>query len=200
METNMLQSSVEDARLDNYYTTVVLAGDKAGDCQFLLASQVYSTFFGVYGKFEVENGGTQTNLKKIDFRLINYKGLINIGIDHITHTYDSPNKELQFVLHLKGLMPLFQDFPYPFPDNGIVLSSDDKITFERKLKTFIQNPEGINEEVFTSGAFDEEFYFRDGLFPIKAPISDLEDRIEDEQSRPKIGTRCPKALVKIICG
>ena len=49
--------------------------------QLIYSSQNYGTFYSVYGKFEVKNN----TLISIDFRLINFKGVLNLGIKNVTY-------------------------------------------------------------------------------------------------------------------
>ena len=52
--------------------------------QFVYASQMHGTLFGVYGMFDAQKvSEKQYKITKIKFRLINYKGCVNIGLDAI---------------------------------------------------------------------------------------------------------------------
>jgi hypothetical protein len=162
-----------------------------------MASQVYGTFFGIYARFELLKMGNRNKLNQIHFRIINYKGLINIGIDKVKLPPNSgrdPNKiSINFIL--KGYMKPVQDCICDLVDENIFLANGTEITFTRIMSEFVANA----DDHFNEGAFDEEFYFRDGLFPISAPVSRLEDEIEAQStSGPKLGKRCPITLIRIV--
>lgn len=220
MSTKIEIPEVEDARKDTYYTTVVLSEDRVDHFQFVYASQIYGTFFGIYAKFDIRKDGTRAMLKKIRFRIINYKGVINIGITGIKTTYKNPNNNprrvIEFTIKLQGLRNPLLDFIYNPKDNTEFLESGHKLKVGRLLESFVGKD---RNDLFNSrgnGAFDEEFYFRDGLFPIDHKTSDLEDEIGreypelidireypeliDNNNHPDVGIRCPKTIIgPIIC-
>ncbi len=198
MKRKNILPDIEKARKDVYYATVVLSESRKEHFQFVFASQVYGTFFGIYSKFEVEKQASGVLVKKIVFRLINYKGIINLGITNIELKKERRgSKKYVFNIKLKGLMPLFQDFPFVPPGNvPLLLDSSDEFIVKRELESFSYD----EEDVITDGVFDDEFYFKDGLFPIKSPKSELEAKIEKRFPIQGLGPRCPKTLVQVVCG
>ncbi len=180
---------------DKYYTTVVLSEDRKDDFQFLVASQLYGTFFGIYGQFIGKCNNGKATVEKIVFRIINYKGIVNLGIADIK--FKPASKKIKFIITLRGLGSIVQNVTFK-PDPGpLILNQKNEIVIERQLQSFI----GSNDEIFSSGTFDEEFYFRDGLFPLSAPKAALEKMIDkiEREANGGIGSRCPKGLVRIIC-
>ncbi len=181
---------------DKYYASVVLAEDRKDDFQLLIASQLYGTFFGVYGKFIAQCNKGKATVSEVVFRIINYKGIINLGIADID--FKKIQGRFTFTITLKGLGPIVQSVSF-IPSTGpLILDHDTEIIVRRELKPFLDNPK---EEIFTSGTFEEEFYFRDGLFPLHAPNAALEKKLDEIERKLKagIGARCPKGIVRIIC-
>jgi hypothetical protein len=196
MSTPSNYPDVIQARKDTYYTSVVLKNDRKDDFQLLMASQQYGTFYAIYARFGLIMQGPQKKLNNILFRIINYKGLINVGIESIKlpeiNNEDSNKIEIDIIL--KGFMRPLQDYVYDLAPENIFLVNGTQITFHRVLRNFVSDP----HQSFNEGAFDEEFHFRDGLYPILAPVADLEDRIEAETSDGMgIGKRCPYSVVRI---
>lgn len=194
MTTTTTIPDLKDAREATYYTSIVLSDGRSNDFQLVYASQVYGTFFGIYARFDFARQSERLKLNKITFRIINYKGQINIGIDAVglpPYKQKDP-KNLNITFHLKGYMPALQDYECDFTKDEIYLEDGSQITFKRTMRNFTERP----DDTFNMGAFDDEFYFRDGLFPIKAPVSDLEDKIE-AQFPNRIGKRCPWNIVRV---
>ena len=194
MTTTTTIPDLKDAREATYYTSIVLSDGRSNDFQLVFASQVYGTFFGIYARFDFTRQSERFKLNKITFRIINYKGQINIGIDAVKPPEYNKNdpKNLNFIFYLKGYMPPLQDYECDFTRDEIYLEDGSQITFKRSMRNFTERP----DDTFNMGVFDDEFYFRDGLFPIKAPVSDLEDAIEAHYPN-RIGKRCPSNIVRV---
>jgi hypothetical protein len=91
-------------------------------------------------------------------------------------------------------MPALQDYECDFTGDKIYLEDGSEITFKRTMHEFVEKL----DDIFAVGAFDDEFYFRDGLFPIKAPVSAHEIEIESRYpDSPTIGKRCPWNIVRV---
>lgn len=194
MTTTTTIPDLSDAREATYYTTIVLSEGRSNDFQLVFASQVYGTFFGIYAKLDFTRQSGRLKLNKITFRMINYKGQINIGIDKVDPPLRDPEdtKKLNVNFHLKGYMPALQDYECDFTEDEIYLEDGSEITFKRTMHEFVERP----DDIFAVGTFDDEFYFRDGLFPIEAPVSDLENKIEAKYPN-RIGKRCPWNIVRV---
>ena len=127
--------------------------------QAIYNSQLYGTFFSIYAKFTKVKSAKDDmldhhKLEKIDFKIINYKGLLNIGIvdaGDLENLGDKHKIRLQ-VQALGG-------------SNCISVSCKN---YKIKIKdTFIVERELIkmhrNGEALYAGLFDDEFYYREGL-------------------------------------
>jgi hypothetical protein len=196
MTTTTSIPDLDSARRATYYTTIVLREGRSGDFQLVFASQVYGTFFGIYAKLDFTKLSGRLKLNKITFRIINYKGQINIGIDSVDAPLYHPedHRKLNIIFHLKGYMPPLQDYECDFTQDEIYLEDGSEITFKRNMRDFVAD----TNHLFEDGAFDSEFYFRDGLFPIEAPVAALEKEIERRYpSDQTIGKRCPWSIVRV---
>src|SRR6266496_6182820 len=98
------------------YTEAEIDGKKKPVYHFVYASQLYGTIFGIYAKFEPdpEYKGKNYAIKTISFKLINYKGSINIGLTG-NYEWDDENTTLYF--GLRGASVTTEDkfkFDLPF--------------------------------------------------------------------------------------
>ncbi|NVJ46013.1 MAG: hypothetical protein HWE07_02765 [Cytophagia bacterium] len=133
------------------------------DYQAIYASQLYGTFFMVFAKFTCEYSSEKKAyiMQKIDFRLVNYKGLINIGIKSvqgIEKRVDLKNNQYNLVrLELQGLKTDSKD--KSLPCSGFELKQGDCLVIDRTTVK-MHNGTALNQNVF-----DEEFYYRHGIEP-----------------------------------
>lgn len=132
--------------------------------QSIYTSQLYGTFFVVYANFKTEENLTNDSysVKNITLKIMNYKGLINIGIENAEFEAfwdQEQNNSLGGIITLQ-LKALASDHclvrnidpTHPFPKGESFLMVD------RKLSKMSSNPDGIQ-----NGIFDEEFFYRDGF-------------------------------------
>ena len=56
----------------DFSTTILLSPEENNRYQAIYASQRYGTFYGLFGKFDIEKKGKKTFLRGIDLKLINY--------------------------------------------------------------------------------------------------------------------------------
>ena len=79
-------------------TSIQIDSDKN---QLIYASQLYGTLFAVSGKFKLSED--KQKLKEIEFKLINYKGTLNLGILSITNSdlVEDNKHERRYVLTLQ---------------------------------------------------------------------------------------------------
>lgn len=144
----------------NYHTTVLFRNDLG--YQEVYSSQNYGTFYSVYLNFNVETDPDNEDLiilTEIEFKLINYKGVVNLGISDVEYVI-SENNEPKFIIHVQAMVGRRV---FPYGDQEIDLSQLDKtLIIERtllKLPNFDANESPNDNSILV---FDDEFYYRDG--------------------------------------
>ncbi len=176
--------------------------------QLIYTSQVYGTFFGIYAYFNIN----ETTLDSIRFKLINYKGIINIGIEDITHQINESNKTIEFNITIKGVSE-HQDFPH-LSNNSSAGSGGYSINVPlANIRNYYLE---INRKIIPLGApgkdtvnnvFDSEFYYRDGdrkPYQFRTDGNFLRyasgEELETKTAVIPKGTDsiCPRGLAKII--
>ena len=108
--------------------------------QSIYTSQLYGTFFVVYANFKTEENLAKDSyfVKNISLRIMNYKGLINIGIENAVFKpfwNDSQTNSLGgiIILYLKALasdhcLVSNIDTTHPFPKGKSFLMVDRKLS------------------------------------------------------------------------
>ncbi|MBU3012549.1 hypothetical protein KO506_14140 [Polaribacter vadi] len=151
--------------LENYTTTIDLTGTRAK--QFVFAGQLYGTFFAIFATFNLNKEKSSDTKKIIDsilLDIINYKGLVNIGIvgaklDTSTKSYSSvlPNSNT-ISINLQALCNNKKDVNVTGVKD-LDLTKGSWLIFDRKLTKIDRT---INPDVW-----DQEFDYRDGIFEKK---------------------------------
>lgn len=118
--------------------------------QLVLASQFYGTFFCIYGMFIPSSDGN--TLESIKFKLVNYKGIINLGIlkDPYILPKNRSGKNI-IVIPIKGMI-----------DDIASCNISLNLPIEKTNLYFVTklNPLRNPKSFFKSNVFDQEFYFR----------------------------------------
>lgn len=152
--------------------------------QSVYASQVYGTFFTVNARFHTDENHPEVLanpdkdlyfITKIDFRVINYKGILNIGLQDveppsnfmsqvnevIPSSQENSVKAFKLVTRAMGgfdgegsEQPKL-DFPL---DMNMLVNPGDTLYFRR-----VQKHLHSDESDEHNGIFDDEFWYRDGL-------------------------------------
>lgn len=143
----------------------------------IYASQLYGTLFAIYGSFDIsEEKNKCCHVKKISLKLLNYKGLFNIGFHQNSIKVDVTDKKNVIEIPLQALSKkyemeilikqpirveiqdfkrvVFRRFLYPIEEFGVDMGSQEKIANLKKLKSA-----SIPNQPF----FDTEFNYRDGV-------------------------------------
>ncbi len=171
--------------------------------QFIYGSQLYGTSFAVYGLFDCtpfEDNSTKIN--RIRFKLINYRGCVNIGVDHIEELIIRKGNLLLPVIKIfvRPLTPSFKSIDYYIKDEDLRVSNDQPFFVKRLAMPFDSRIVGSNEsgrgqeKIF----FDTEFNYRDGYFET------FEPKREGHADAPEFGgplpfpsPRCIQAIVRV---
>lgn len=194
--------------------------------QLIYTSQVYGTFFSVYAKFNIDEDQSTINsdldtkssfwVKSIDFEVINYKGLINIGLADVilpVHYMDEVNETLNqesqntikvFNLVMRGMGGFNQEGTTDgllktsiSKDLEMEIKSDDTMYFKRTMKRLHEDGREVG-----NGIFDEEFYYREGIPPFKARKEIIPDEampnLANIKFRSTSGPMCPENKLWVI--
>lgn len=162
----------------DFSTTIVLSPEENDRYQAVYASQHYGTFYGIYGKFKIEKLNGEILLHRIDLKLINYKGVLNMSMSKELEV-DENAKELIRNLHVVLLKVKVQAklddsndeshyiFEKPLPIH--------KGTFFSVVSDLIPlcGTKGNEMEPEVCGVFDNEFYYRDGLSNEKRKMTEI---------------------------
>lgn len=162
----------------DFSTTVVLSPEENDRYQAVYASQHYGTFYGIYGKFTVEKQKDIIFLHRIDLKLINYKGVLNMSM----------SKELEVDENAKELIRNIRVVLLKVKVQAKLDNSNDEshYIFEKPLEvhkgTFFSvvselvplcGTKGSEMEPEVCGVFDNEFYYRDGLSNEKRKMTEI---------------------------
>ncbi len=167
----------------DFSTTILLTPKESNRYQAIYASQQYGTFYGLYGKFDIEKKGKKTFLKRIDFKLLNYKGILNMSLEGNPDSIivDEKAKEtireipvvlVKVQLRAKVQEPKYDDFiefidPIRIKKNMYFSVLGEVLPLNENDTTDETDP------AFCGGVFDDEFYFRDGMVHKKRKITKI---------------------------
>lgn len=172
--------------------------------QFIYGSQLYGTLFAVYGLFDCTSQANNTvNVNRIRFQLINYRGCVNLGIDHIDELILRKDSIVLPIIKLfvKPLLPSINHIDYYLKDKELQITSDQIIVLERLAMPFDERIKGENTNGESQGKifFDTEFNYRDGYYenaqPIRPGHIDWEGDLGDPIIFPSL--RCIFSLLRV---
>jgi hypothetical protein len=148
--------------------------------QFVYASQLYGTLFAVYGRFDSVISENRCTLKRLALRLINYKGVLNIGFTNHEPLFVESSEGGDVYFGVKGTSKKREtkvNFETP-----IVLEHGTRfrLTFHRILYPMVGNPpeytidtkygEPGKLDVDADEVFDSEFFDRSGVDRFSNPL------------------------------
>ncbi|WP_106792317.1 hypothetical protein [Aquimarina sp. Aq78] len=154
--------------------TISLSEADEDRMQLVYASQLYQTFFAVFGAFDVDRTDpNDLKLKGIVLQLINYKGMINLGIIGVSNPIIIENGiEIRF--KVKAMMPSGILKYYGF-DEAVPVKNSDRIDFQRVLEPIDVKPyTGVGDNL----VHDCEFFERDGLYNRKRTLRLDDDNVK----------------------
>lgn len=141
--------------IDEMSTSIYLGPDCEKLNQFVYASQLYGTFFCVYGIFEASDAeGDKKRIDKITLNILNYKGNLNLGLEKAY--YDKDKKTI--ILHVKGMTDPENLVEVDFNGRNIIVEKGDELKLYRELDR-LSSAESDTDKYFV---FDSEYYARDG--------------------------------------
>lgn len=183
--------------------------------QFIYGSQLFGTSFAVYANFrqfkipskaqtKSKRSTNNFEIKGIDFKLINYKGCVNLGftkepVDYWDGGNENPHN---FTFYVEALGTV-TDKTQNFQDRRITISSCSEMRFHRMLMphkgvSVVTTP---GEKATSQGLpfFDTEFNYRDGYF--EAPNYRGEGLYVPPPANTRVmaSRRCHQSRVFICC-
>ncbi|GEQ85757.1 hypothetical protein ULMS_12650 [Patiriisocius marinistellae] len=155
--------------------------------QLLLTSSLYGTNFAIFGKFSLEKDGNKSIIKKIDTKLYNYKGILNLGFStkhetEVTLQTSGQDSYINIKFYIRAVVcgdeqisetessPLTEYRSLVTPKNTIKITDPYYLRAERELIPISGSLEG---SPITNGVFDSEFYYRDGAKYIVRNIREI---------------------------
>lgn len=165
----------------DFSTTILLSPEENTRYQAIYASQRYGTFYGLYGKFNIEKRGEKTLLHGVDLKLINYKGILDISIetgpDSIALDEEAMelNRNIPVILLKVKVRAKIQE---PNFESSFRLMNPIEIkrgTFFSVITDII--PLGGQKDIkdpYIDGVFDNEFFYRDGMLHVERKVTDIE--------------------------
>ena len=175
---------------------LIYLGDHSNEYkQLIYASQVYGTFFTIYGTFNTAPGRDQNHrlITEVAFELINYKGLLDIGLKKISF-----EKAINcFHVQLEAMAP----------KNDIVLKNVEVLSSEKLYFLRHLDPISMADK---KNVHDDEFYYRDGSYIApKIPHHKLEaedvpkiiaciNSTEEQEVINAPGARCMMSELKVL--
>lgn len=153
------------------------------DWQTCYSSQLYGTFFSIFAKPKAKYDPDNIDvliLDSIELRIVNYKGILNLGI--VQAEFNNYDQKLGGTINIE-LQALHNDFNTTVDcKNQRFDSGKSLLKFHRFLKpmhppTKVGIPQGL-----VNGVFDTEFFYREGLH--------LGRDQENETDFPRISDYC----------
>ncbi len=165
------------------------------DYQLIYSSQLYGTFFNLYAKFDASLNGDIYTIKTISLKVINYKGIVNIGISRASQLLPDPNDTNGHVLNLE-VQALNGNTDVELKNLNYAIKRGENLNVDRKLIPMHTNGNPMNNSLF-----DEEFFFREGVyadnkFPRRKP--DPNEVVDNSLTDIKGGWICPRSTNSVL--
>ena len=198
-QTKPIEIMNEEDALDNLTNTVLLSeGDEK--FQFVYATQLYGSIFGLYANFQVRDIGDTATIEKIHLFGVNYKGPVCLGITRVSPPeVNGIDLELEVFLQANDTTvhtPVFT------VNTDLEVTRDTELKVIRELDpmsgaTYYDNDAPITDRSFVNGKFDSEFFARDGFF-VRDKTPDWIQLREEDRLFPAIsglgGSNCKIGL------
>ncbi len=209
-------------------TANVLLNSKSNErFQYVYSSQLYGTFFNIYGKFNYDENSSK--LISAQFSIVNYKGAFNIGIKKVNfkgkklksikgyeleisnkkskgfdvekevHNFKSNDNSVNCISFNIHVQALNKNIvSKEILINEIILSSDNQfLEIHRKVKP-------IKRKYANKIVFDSEYFYRDGLrepLELRREYRDGENKLLNFKKTDRFvgsGGICPKGYSLIV--
>jgi len=150
--------------------------------QFVYATQVYGSLFGMYARFKIADLGNTCRLEEMTLKILNYQGVINIGFTPHDVLIDTSGEEIRIYF---GVMGASLDYDKIVPiTKELIVSKGGRlqVTFCRILypladfaSTIDPSPDRdvhsvLKDPIPVSPLFDTEFQSRSGLDYFNNPL------------------------------
>lgn len=177
------------------FQNTILPTTKTNVWQHIFSSQVYGTFFAIHINL-ITDESEYSKLKTAQFKLINYKGPINIGIDKVDLTANKDS--IDVIVHVQGLNEKrtseIKDLPIDiFDPNDMPI-----INIHRKITPLNSGSD------YKGQVFDSEYYYRDiegDKYDAHEYDREFLSYRDDDDDKPYEGAdlsrRCPRGLGRI---
>ena len=140
--------------------------------QFVYSSELYGTAFGIYARFKGTETPRSYQITAVSLRLVNYRGVINIGFAKNDVIYKSNAGKNLLICYVQGTAPAVEkEYTFSTPVE-VEKGKPFPLTFDRRLvplpgfeKDFgAANLNGkLDQDAPQGPYFDSEFYYRDGV-------------------------------------
>lgn len=193
----------------NLITSVNLNNENSAEIgQSIYSSQLYGTFFMIYGVFDAsfeENTNTY-EINSIHLKIMNYKGIVNLAITKafiITHVDEDGTEEYRLKVEVQAKLGSDENSSELFlveDSKNLKIQKENKIILERYLKPIHQINDEKDFPALKNGVFDEEFFYREGDFDkntnkktqfVAKTIKQISDISENAPAMALSGRACP---------
>jgi len=180
----------------------------------IYVSQLYGTLFAIYGRFDIdEEKNDCCNVKKIKLKILNYKGLFNVGFNQTSISVEIDPEEMKIVIPVRALSGIdemeisikssievergkhkrivFSRLLYPIEGFGVDPENQDKIDILKNVKGGSTNRTDIPDKLI----FDTEFNYRDGVDYYDQLL--LPGKVGYKPGKPVFSERCLESNVNI---
>ncbi len=186
----------------DYQGTIVLK-DNHG-LQEVYSSQNYGTFYSLYMSFESSVDSADPDkitLTNVKFTLVNYKGIINLGIVDVEDEEKGDDGLLEFKVRVRA-MERRREFHLRENGESKAITIDKKeigtVKISRELQRMTEFDAELGPDHPDNPVFDEEFYYRDGLLFSPTENARIPRGGMDGSGEASSGKRCYKVMLKII--
>ncbi|MEQ9423917.1 MAG: hypothetical protein RJQ09_05835 [Cyclobacteriaceae bacterium] len=183
--------------------------------QVAYSSQVYGTFFSVYARFNKDENVNEDDLEEgqfaiasIDFKVINYRGLLDVGITAIkgpgvfAAALNDDHVKLFNIEVQAGLSN--EKHEYNLPTDGLLMKKGEIMFIQRTLKRLHDRPDR-DDRPLSAGIFDSEYFYREGINEQgdyeeagPKPLGEMPSDLSEFEFGPRSGTHCPKAKIILM--
>ncbi|HEX6891174.1 MAG TPA: hypothetical protein VF141_10775 [Chryseolinea sp.] len=150
--------------------------------QFVYATQVYGSLFGMYARFKITDLGDKCSLDEMTLKILNYQGVINIGFTSHDVLIDTTGAEPKIYFGVMGasldyekIVPIKHELTVPKGGRLQVIYcrilyplADFASTIDLSAGRDVHN--ALKDPIPVSPLFDSEFQARSGLDYFNNPL------------------------------